>query len=203
MSELIACHGCDLLVNVGGLQTGSRAHCPRCGHFLTRYQQDAMSRVLAYAVAAIIFLSLANSYAFLSFSSSGLESVMTLREAPASLIRLGMPTLGIMVAAFIIVIPALILMLIVLVSAPLMFDLRVPWLGLAARSLFTLQSWSMADVFIIAVIVSLVKVASLATVILGISFWAYIAFSICFTLALVTFDHYQCWEMIETLEADQ
>ena len=99
-----------------------------------------MSRVLAYAVAAIIFLSLANSYAFLSFSSSGLESVMTLREAPASLIRFGMPVLGIMVAAFIIVIPALILMLIVLVSAPLMFDLRVPWLGLAARALFTLQS---------------------------------------------------------------
>jgi paraquat-inducible protein A len=58
----------------------------------------------------------------------------------------------------------------------------------------------MVEVFIIAVIVSLVKIASLATVVLGISFWAYAAFSICFTLALVTLDRYQCWEMIEALD---
>ena len=76
-------------------------------------------------------------------------------------------------------------------------------MGRAVGSLLTRKSGSMEEVWIIGVIVSLVKGESLATVVLGISFWAYIAFSICFTLALVTFDHYQCWEMIETLEADQ
>jgi len=203
MSDLIACHGCDLLVDVGGLENESRAYCPRCGHFLTRYQHDAMSRVLAYTVAAIILLALANSFPFLSFSSAGLESVMTLPSAPGSLIRYGMPALGVLVAAFIIIIPSLILLLVALVSAPLMFGLRAPWLRIAARGLFMLQNWSMVEVFIIAVIVSLVKIASLATVILGISFWAYAAFSICFTLALVTLDRYQCWEMIEALEAPE
>jgi len=200
MSELIACHGCDLLVDVGGLENDSRAYCPRCSHFLTRYQQDGMSRVLAYTLAAIILLVLASSFPFLSFSSAGLESVMTLSGAPGSLVQYGMPALGVMVAAFIIIIPALILLLITLVSAPLLFGFRAPWLRVAARALFALQNYSMAEVFFIAVLVSLVKISSLATVILGISFWAYAAFGICFTLALVTLDRYQCWEMIEALE---
>jgi paraquat-inducible protein A len=200
MSELIACHGCDLLVDISGLEHNCRANCPRCGHYLTRFQHDAMNRVLAYTIAALILLALACSFPFLSFSASGIESVMTLPGTPESLVLFGMPLLGVLVAAFIIIIPATVLLLIVLVSVPLLFGLRAPWLRIAARSLFTLQTWSMAEVFIIAVIVSLVKIASLATVVLGISFWAYAAFSICFTLALVTLDRYQCWEMIEALD---
>jgi len=34
---------------------------------------------------------------------------------------------------------------------------------------------------------------------LGISFWAYVAFTICFTLALSNLDRYQCWHLIEQL----
>ena len=200
MSELIACHGCDLLVDISGLEHNCRADCPRCGHYLTRFQHDAMNRVLAYTIAAIILLALACSFPFLSFSASGIESVMTLPGTPESLVLFGMPALGVLVAAFIIIIPATVLLLIVLVSVPLLFGLRAPWLRIAARALFTLQTWSMVEVFIIAVIVSLVKIASLATVVLGISFWAYAAFSICFTLALATLDRYQCWEMIEALD---
>jgi len=203
MKDLIACHGCDLLVDVGGLENDSRAFCPRCGHFLTRFQHDGMSRVLAYAIAAAVLLILASCFPFLSFKSAGLESVMTLYQAPGSLARYGMPGLAVIVAAFIIIIPSLILLLMMLVSLPLLIGRRVPWLRAAARQVFALQSWSMAEVFIIAVLVSLVKIASLATVILGISFWAYAAFSICFILALTRLDRYQCWQMIETLEAQK
>ena len=203
MDDLIACHGCDLLVDVGDLEDDSRAYCPRCGHFLTRYQSDGMSRVLAYAIAAIVLLLVASSFPFLSFKQAGLESVMTLYEAPMSLSRYGMPALGLIVAAFIIIIPSLILLLMVMVSVPLLKGWRVPWMHTAARLVFSLQSWSMAEVFIIAVLVSLVKIMSLATVVMGISFWAYGAFSICFIMALVTLDRYQCWQLIDRLEAGQ
>ena len=64
-----------------------------------------------------------------------------------------------------------------------------------------MQHWVMAEVFIIGVIVSLVKIATMATVTLGLSFWAYAAFSVCFALAVATVDRYQVWEQIEALEA--
>ena len=59
----------------------------------------------------------------------------------------------------------------------------------------------MVEVFIIAVIVALVKIAAMATVVIGISFWAYAAFTVCFTLAVSNLDRYQCWERIEALKA--
>ena len=200
MNNLIACHGCDLLVDVGEIENDSRAECPRCGHFLTRYQQDAMSRVLAYSLSAIVMLLLANLFSFLSFSSSGLESVMTLGSTPGALLEFDMPLLAAMVAAFIIYIPAVILALLVSISVPLLLGRYAFWLKLAARGVFSLKSWAMVEVFIIGVIVSLVKIAAMAKVELGISFWAYVAFSIFYLLAVTSLDRFQCWNMIETAE---
>ena len=200
MEKLIACHGCDLLVDVGDLQHGERAYCPRCGHFLTRYRHDMMNRVLAFTIAAIILLVVSLNYPFLSFAASGLESVMTLRAAPGALHDYGMTTLAIMVAAFIILIPAFMLLLLLLISLSVLSGTPNPWLRASARLVFQLETWAMVEVFLIGVIVSLVKIAAMATVVLGIAFWSYAAFTICFTLAMVTLDRYQCWELIEALE---
>jgi paraquat-inducible protein A len=201
MSGEIACHGCDLLVNVAELKNGESASCPRCGHFLTKLRTDAYSRVLAYTVSGLILLILANSFSFLSFAASGLESVITLRQTPGAVWEYGMPEVAIMVAAFIIVIPAVVLVLLLLLCLPLERGVYRPWLVPVAKWIFLAQNWAMVEVFIIGVIVSLVKIAAMATVVLGISFWAYAGFSICFTLAVASLDRYQCWERIEQLGA--
>ena len=199
MSSDIACHGCDLLVDVAGLEDAESASCPRCGCFLTRYRKDAFERVLAFASAGIVLLILANSYSFLSFAASGLESVMTLWQTPGALWEYGMPEVAVIVGAFIIAIPAAVLLMLLALCIPLNQGVYKPWLTPLAKGIFHLQNWAMVEVFIIGVIVSLVKIASMATVVLGISFWAYTAFTICFTLAVINLDRYQCWETIEAL----
>jgi len=199
MNGVLACHGCDLLVDVSQLGDGESATCPRCGNILTRYRSDAYSRVLAYTTAALVLLVLANSYSFLSFAASGLESVMTLRQTPIALWEQGMPEVAVLVAAFIILIPAAVLVMLLLLCIPLQYGRYHPWLVTMAKGIFIAQNWAMVEVFIIGVIVSLVKIAAMATVVLGISFWAYAGFSICFVLAVASLDRYQCWERIETL----
>jgi paraquat-inducible protein A len=201
MNGDIACQSCDLLLSVASLKDGETASCSRCGHFLTRKLTDPYGRVISFTIAAIILLVMANSYTFLSFGASGLESVITLRETPGAVWKYGMPFVAIMVAAFIIIIPALILVLLLLLCIPLHEGRNRPWLAAAAKLIFLTQSWSMVEVFIIGVIVSLVKIADIATVELGISFWAYAGFAICFTLAVSSLDRYQCWERIEALES--
>jgi paraquat-inducible protein A len=201
MSDDIACHSCDLLVHVGTLRHGESASCPRCGCFLTRYRADAYLRIVAFASAGLIFLVLANMYSFLSFSSSGIESVITLRETPGALWANDMPGIALLVAAFIILIPAAILILLVALCIPLNQGLYHAWLRPIAKSVFLAQTWSMVEVFIIGVIVALVKIAAMATVVVGTSFWAYAAFAICFTGAVANLDRYQCWQRIEALGA--
>ena len=201
MSSEIACHSCDLLVQIGTLQHGESASCPRCGCFLTRYREDAYHRILAFASAGLLFLLLANSYSFLSFSSTGLESVITLRETPGALWENGMPGVAMLVATFIIILPAAVLVMMLALSLALSQDRFHPWLAPIAKAVFLSQNWSMVEVFIIGVIVSLVKIAAMATVVVGASFWAYAAFAICFTAAVANLDRYQCWERIEALGA--
>ena len=126
---------------------------------------------------------------------------MTLRSTPMSLWDNGMPEVALLVAAFIIYIPAAVLVLLVLLAVPLNKRVHRWWLKPTAHLLFEMQNWAMVEVFIIGVIVSLVKIAAMATVVLGISFWAYAAFSILFTYAVASLDRYQCWKLIEELEA--
>jgi paraquat-inducible protein A len=200
MNATIACNGCDLLVDVSELRDGATADCPRCGGFLTRFRTDAYERVAASAVAAIICLLLANSFPFLSFAAKGLESVMTLPSTPMSLWENGMPEVAILIAGFIIFIPAAVLVLLLLLAFPLARGQYRWWLLPTAHLIFQIQGWSMVEVFIIGVIVSLVKISAMATVVLGISFWAYAAFSVLFTFAVASLDRFQCWELIEKLE---
>lgn len=200
MKGEIACLHCDLVSSVAGLKTGETASCPRCGHYLTRKIPDPYGRVLSFTIAGIILLIMANSYSFLSFSSSGLESVITLRQTPGAVWNYGMPGVAVMIAAFIIIIPAAILILLLLLCIPLHEGQYRPWLIPVAKGIFLIQNWSMVEVFIIGVIVSLVKIADMATIELGISFWAYAGFAICFTVAISNLDRYQCWERIDALQ---
>ena len=54
----LACPSCDLVFDVSDLADGETARCSRCGHVLTRYRADDLSRVMAYTVSAVILLAL-------------------------------------------------------------------------------------------------------------------------------------------------
>ena len=65
------------------------------------------------------------------------------------------------------------------------------------RFIFGVSAWSMVEVFVIGVIVSLVKLASMASVVLGISFWAYALFALSLTATLSSLDRAFVWDAIE------
>jgi len=198
-TDVVACPSCDLLSDVGALRAGEKAYCARCGQFLTAVRADTFVHLQAWSVSALIFLAIGCAFPFLSFKASGLESVMTLPETALSMYREGMPEVALLVAAFIIVIPAAVMALCLLLATCLARGHYAPWLPRVARFIFELQNWSMVEVFFIGVLVSLVKIAHMATVVIGISFWGYAAFSLCFVLSLSTLDRLQYWNAIERL----
>jgi paraquat-inducible protein A len=195
----LACHECDLLVSLGDLREGDQAVCPRCGYVLSSRSRNGLQRAIAFSMAAAIFLVFANLFPFLAIEASGLESEMVLGQAIVNLYKGGEAIVASIVFAFIVVIPGVILVLVSALAIPLTQGTYRPWLKPAARFIYELNSWSMAEVFIIGVIVSLVKIGQMATVIIGISFWAYAAFTICFTAAVASLDRLELWDEIERL----
>lgn len=199
--DYLACPSCDVLFDISILKDGESARCSRCGHFLSTYRADETSHVIAYSSSALILLVLACSYPFMSFKASGLESLMTLPQTALNLWRDGMPGLAFLVAAFIILVPALVLILILVLNIALHNERHYHWLRPVGRLIYTLQGWCMVEVFFIGVLVSLVKVGHMATVVMGLSFWAYAVFSLLFVLSLSGLDRAQCWRRIERLQS--
>jgi paraquat-inducible protein A len=195
--ERIGCLHCDLVVQIGELADGERAACPRCGHLLSARIPDGLERGLSFAIAAAVLLVLANAFPFLALQSSGLENVMTLPRAAVEIYREGYAAMAFVVFSVIIVIPAIMLVAVTALLVPLRQERKASWLVPAGRLLFTLSAWSMVEVFVVGVIVSLVKIGSMATVVFGFSFWSYVAFTICFTAAMASLDRFDVWERIE------
>jgi len=196
-AEHYACIHCDLPLAIGELRGGQRALCPRCGHLITACGHDALQRALAFAAAAIVLLVLSNAFPFLSLKANGLKSVMTIPATAAELHRDGYTTLAILVLGVIVAIPGAILAVVMALVIPLLQRRNAPWLVPAGRLLFQLSPWSMVEVFVIGVIVSLVKIHHMATVVIGLSFWSYVGFSLCFAATLANLDRLQVWREIE------
>jgi paraquat-inducible protein A len=188
-------------VEIDDLQPDHRASCPRCGHVITSHANDPLTRSLAFAIAAAVLLVMANTFPFLSLKASGLEKVMTLPGSAVELYNDGYATLAVLVLGPIVGIPAVMLATIVALLVPLRRSRHVRWLVSAGRFLFFLTPWGMAEVFVIGTIVSLIKIGALATVVIGISFWAYLGFALCFIASLSNLDRHSLWRRIEECTA--
>ena len=198
--DRMACPSCDQMYDMSGLEHLQKARCESCNHLLATYREHAYSHVVAYSISGLVFFALACSNPFMSFKSSGLESIMTLPQAIAQIKGEGMWDLALLVACFILIIPALVMVLAGALGLSLLAGWRNHWAKDVAKLIFHLQTWSMVEVFFVGVLVSLFKIAHMATVGIGIAFWSYAAFAIFFTLMLSNLDTFHTWKRLEELE---
>ena len=197
--EKIGCPECDLLVARPTLVPGERAECPRCGFVLSICYADPGHRALAFAISALIFLLVAVSFPFLSINESGVKVSTTLLQTIWHLTDYGANAVAVLIFAIIILIPAVMLFATILLSAMLLRQQFPAWMLGVTRWLFHFNAWAMVEVFCIAVIVSLVKIASMARVDIGWSFWAYLAFSAMFLLSVSSLDRLATWSSVDRL----
>ena len=194
----MACHECDLLVDVPELMPGEKGYCPRCNYLLAANRPHAQSKMFAYALTALVFLILANAFPFLGLEARGQEQTVTLIQSIAVLFENNYPFLSAIVFAAIVGVPAVLLFGIVYVSLAVRIGQPLPRVRKALRWVLALAPWSMAEIFLIGILVSFVKVMTLADVTLGVSFWAYVLFTVCSLLALMYIDRRDVWRQLDT-----
>jgi paraquat-inducible protein A len=191
--QYTACHECDWLMLVPPLQPGEQAVCPRCEHKLSTLPTEARLQPLVYSIAALIMLLCSNLFPFLAMTVKGIHQEMTLYQTATTLLEEQHPALALTVYLFMQILPAICLSLICLIYSRL-----GQWRGKRLRKrytlwLFRLMPWCMVEVFLIGVLVSLIKIASLADISLGYSFWAYVLFSLLMLKAFSAIDRDWLW----------
>jgi paraquat-inducible protein A len=184
----VHCEQCGLTVNLPSLSPNQKAICPRCAHQLLVNYANAFDRVLAFAISALIFLVIALSFDFVSLQFQGQIRTISLLDTYFVLSEQGYMVIGAILIFTVVVLPFIVIMALFY----LLFSLRkqrYPFKGeLVAQWVLALLPWSMAEIFLIGVLVSLIKISTMATVTVGLSFYAYILFSLCFIAAIQYID---------------
>lgn len=184
----ITCPQCEANVNVPALQNKQRAVCPRCGYTLSIYHRNDMALVLALSWSAMIFLVLSLPFNFLSFRANGQQNSIDLPGGLNVLIQQNDLTLALITGLATLVLPGLVLAgLIILLTCKLTTSPR-PWMKILLRWIELLMPWSMAEIFLLGALVSLIKITSLAEIDIGLSFYAFVLFTVSMSAALFYFD---------------
>jgi paraquat-inducible protein A len=199
MSIQIACHGCDLLIELPKqVAVKSKLSCPRCQHTLTRGHKNALDYTIAIAISCLITLVLSYSFSFMSFETQGQFREISLIQTTFELFTVGHYFLAVLVFLLTIVLPVLYLLVLLRVLLPIrLFQETDHAKSIASvRVLNGLIPWLMVDVFLIGVLVAIIKMWSLASLSFGVSFWVYVLFVLQFSYVLYIVDAHKLWQWV-------
>lgn len=169
------------------MQPGGVAVCGRCGAVLYRNNPGNVERTLALTIAAAVLFVISNAFPIVGIESQGNRNASTLFGAVLSLWNDHMELVAGLVFMTTILIPAIelgVMIFLLAVPRPPPFFLR---LVLAA------QPWSMVEVFMLGVLVSVQKLSHLATIEPGIALWSFGALMVLFAGLTATFNVHDLW----------
>jgi paraquat-inducible protein A len=199
MESLIACHECDLIHRVKPLPQKGIANCVRCGSVLYRDKPNSLERTLALSLAGLVLFVLANYFPFLALKSGSQFHQTNLITGIIVLYNQGMQALAAVVLLTTVVAPAAQLLGMLYLLLPLRQNRIPPKFAPVFRFMRGLQPWSMMEVFMLGILVSVVKLAKMAQIVPGIAIFSFFALIVVLTAATVTLDPHDLWHRWEKL----
>ena len=195
-APLIACHECDLLQREVVLPRGGIARCGRCRGELYRSHPHSLELTLAFTAAAIVLFVIANSFPIVGLKLQGQVIETSLFHTVWVLYDEGMEPVAALVFATTMLMPALELFAMTYLLLPLRVGRLPPHFALVFRMLQAVRPWGMVEVFMLGVLVSMVKLAHLATLVTGIALWSFGALMLLLAAVAATFDKRDLWARV-------
>ncbi|WP_462152745.1 PqiA/YebS family transporter subunit [Pseudoalteromonas xiamenensis] len=196
MPKLIVCRHCDHFSELPLLSCGQKAYCGFCKAPIQAPKTSSTQSVFAFALSALLLLISSLSYEFISFSMGGIKHSVTLLTAIPTLGEHDAKTLAVFLSLFVIVFPSIILATVLMMYSPIWNKVQLSFARRLTKLLTYAEPWNMSEIFLIAILVSLIKLMVLADIEFGPSFWAYGGFVACFIQMLNLIHLDDLWERI-------
>lgn len=166
--------------------------CARCGARFWRSSAGDHTRSLALACTGLLLLMVAVAFPLASLDIRGLTIETTLTGTARTLMAQDMPLAAALVLFTLVAAPALQLAALCWLLLPSMTGLR-PGTALAARLLPATRPWSMIEVFMLGALVSLAKLAEMATLTPGVALFSLAMLMLVMSAAYASFDVRELW----------
>ncbi|CAH2800815.1 MAG: Paraquat-inducible protein A [uncultured Caballeronia sp.] len=197
--DLIACHECDALFQKCELPQHTSAKCPRCGSLLYRSISSNLDKICAMTLAALVTFVIAQGFPIVELDANGLTSETTLIGAIVALWNEQMEIMAVLVFCSTILFPFCELLALLYALLPLRSGYVPPGFNALLRGIQFVRPWGMIEVFMLGVLVTLVKMVSIARVIPEAALFAFGALTLMFAV-VVSFDPRALWDIASRLD---
>jgi paraquat-inducible protein A len=195
--KYVACEICDTVHHKQHLTGRALARCTRCGSTLYRHVGlRSADRQLAIAFGALITFLIANAFPIVELETNGLTTRTTLIEAIINLVSGDRTLIAVMVAFVTIVFPLMEMLALIYLLLPLRLGRKPPGFDIVLRGIQAVRPWGMIEVFMLGVLITVVKMTSIARVIPEIALFAFGALSFLIA-ALVSFNPRDLWDLAD------
>jgi paraquat-inducible protein A len=200
MKDLIACTTCGQIHAHEPLKPGTVGECCRCGSAVKKHISYSLHWTGALSLAALILYVPANVFPILHLEMYGASSDNTVWSGCERLFRDGDWVIAIIVFLASILIPLLKLgsLFTLVIFAKFGISRWKQQRNWIYKFVDSVGRWAMLDVFVVAILVSLVKLQKLATIIPGKGLIAFTGVVVLTLLASATFDPRLIWETEES-----
>ncbi|NGZ85887.1 paraquat-inducible protein A [Duganella aceris] len=196
--DLITCHDCGVLHLRRPVRPREKARCVRCQAILYRGIHSDASRMAAITLAAIFTFLIAQCFPIVELEINGYSTSATLLGAIRVMWLEQMQLVAIVVFLFTILLPAVELGSLLYVTLALRGGYRPPGFDHLLRAVGAARRWGMTEVLMIGILITIVKMTSLAQVLVQPGLFAFGALTL--MLAIVTaFDPKILWNIGEHL----
>ncbi|NOQ63274.1 MAG: PqiA/YebS family transporter subunit [Methyloprofundus sp.] len=203
-APIISCHDCGLLQQISHMPEDGDVKCCRCDSTLRRRQKvdpfKSIGHTLALVITALILWVIANVYPILQIEAEGHALSTTLFGCVSYLLDAKMFFLAGLVFLTSIGAPLIQLTGMLYIFLPLHFHRTPPYATTVYRLVHLVRDWSMLEVVMLGILVSVVKISALATVIPGIALVAFSLLILFIAAILSSINTEMIWEQVDTLE---
>jgi paraquat-inducible protein A len=197
VASIVACEFCDLLHEERSLAVREKALCSRCGGILYRARPDTLRRTFALNLAALVLVLVANVYPFMSFTLEGQTQVNRIVTGVILLWKAGYPPLAALILFASVLAPVAMILSGLYIAGPLLVG-RVPrHLARVTRFHRAMAPWAMLEIYLLAVLVTITKLAAMATIRADVGAYAFGALLLVSAAATAAFDPRLVWARLE------
>jgi paraquat-inducible protein A len=193
----IGCAGCGTVQDLPRpAPAGVVLACPVCRTPLERTVGRSLDAALACAGATLILLIPANLCPLLTTAAVGTSRTSHLISSATAMWRDGQPWVGIVVCLFLVIAPLLRFALLTAVLIDVREGRIRSWTGRAFRWDQELQLWAMADVFLLALLVTYARLHATISVRLEAGAYCFVAAGVMTLVTRAVLDRRAVWEAI-------
>jgi paraquat-inducible protein A len=158
---------------------------------------------LALAVTAVIAYVLANVFPLMDLSVVGRTAATTISGGAYAMWEQGERITGVIVAFCGVLAPGGYILFMLTLLLAVRRDPPPAWAGEMLRWVRHFEIWSMLEVMMLGILVSLIKIAELATVDAGIGMYAFGALVILCPAIMLSFDEEELWEKVQWADGER